>query len=191
MNDRARGASGSDIDEMREPLDSESRSLFEAAFREHGVGLIRYLRRRVGNDADAHEIAQETYLRVLRYRETQDLHSLKALLFRIAINLVAMRSRTARARHWADHRSLDEALVLPTNDPTHEQRLDGEQQLDRLMEAIKRLPSKCQQVFVLSRFHDMSYPEIAARCGISVKMVEKHIAKALAICRTQVGGDLP
>jgi RNA polymerase sigma factor (sigma-70 family) len=191
MNDRAGGASTDDIDEIRNALDSKSKPLFEAAFREHHASLVQYLRRRVGSDADARDIAQEAYLRLLRYHENQDLDSLKALLFRIATNLVGMRARTARTQHWADHRPLDEELVLPTNDPSQEQRVAGEQQLDRMMEVIKRLPSKCQQVFVLSRFHDMSYPEIATRCGISVKMVEKHIAKALAICRTEVGDDQP
>lgn len=176
-----------DIDEMRDPLDSESQPLFEAAFREHHAALVQYLRSRFGNDADARDIAQETYLRVLRYRENQDLDSLKALLFRIATNLVAMRARTARAHRGVGHNTLDEELVLPANEPSVEQRVADEQQLDRLMEVIKRLPPKCQQAFVLSRFHDMSYPEIAKRCGISVKMVEKHIAKALEICRIERG----
>ena len=54
--------------------------------------------------------------------------------------------------------------------------VDRWQQLDRLMEIVKRLPPKCQQVFILARFHDMDYSEIAARCGITVKTVEKHVA---------------
>lgn len=180
-----------DKDAVRNLLDSESQSLFAAAFREHHAALIQFLRRRVGNDADARDIAQETYLRVLRYRENQDLDSLKALLFRIAINLVAMRTRTARAHRWLDHRTMDDEPALPGNEPSPEQQAVDAQQLDRLMQAIRRLPPKCQQVFVLSRFHDMSYAEIAVRCGISVKMVEKHIARALEMCRSEVGEAVP
>jgi RNA polymerase sigma factor (sigma-70 family) len=179
------------LDAIGAPLGSESKPLFEAAFREHHASLIHYLRRRVGSDADARDIAQEAYLRLLRYRDNQSLDSLKALLFRIAINLVGMRARTARAHHWVGHQSLDDELALPAGDPSHEQRLCGEQRLDRLMKIVGRLPTKCQQVFILSRFHDMSYPEIAVRCGISVKMVEKHIARALAICRTEAADGLP
>jgi RNA polymerase sigma factor (sigma-70 family) len=176
---------------MSQPLDELSQPLFAAAFREHHSSLLRYLRRRVGSDADAHDIAQEAYLSLLRYRDNQDLSSLKALLFRIATNLVGMRARVARSRSWANHCSFDEQEQnLSCDSPSHEQRLFGEQQLELLMEAIQGLPTKCQQVFILSRFHDMSYPEIAARSGITVKMVEKHVAKALAICRTKVGNDL-
>jgi RNA polymerase sigma factor (sigma-70 family) len=180
-----------DADDIRHPLDSGSKPQFEAAFRAHHDSLIQFLRRRVGSDADARDIAQEAYLRLFRYRENQDLGSLKALVFRIASNLLGMRSRTARARHSNEHRPLEETLELPAGDPSPEQHVYAEQRLDRLMQVIERLPTKCQQVFVLSRFHDMNYPEIAVRCGIGVKMVEKHIAHALAICRAEVGDKLP
>jgi RNA polymerase sigma-70 factor (ECF subfamily) len=171
------------------PANDESQLLFVAAFRQYHTSLVRYLRHRVGSDADARDLAQEAYFRLLRYRENQDLQSLRALLFRIATNLVGMRVRTARTHRWADHQSLDAEFALPANEPSFEQQVFGEQQLNRLMAVVKSLPAKCQQVFVLSRFHDMGYPEIAARCGISEKMVEKHITKALAICRVEVGGD--
>lgn len=191
MTHRADDISADELDNNRRPLDSGSKPLLEAAFREHHASLVRFLRRRVGSDAAARDIAQDAYLRLLRYREGQSLDSLKALVFRIATNLLGMRARAERAHHRADHRPLDEELQLPANGPSPEQRLVAEQQLDRLMEAVKRLPGKCQQVFVLSRFHDMSYAEIAARLGISIKMVEKHITKALAICRAEVGDDPP
>lgn len=168
-----------------------SEELFDAAFREHHATLIHFLRRRVGTDDEARDIAQEAYLRLLRYRGNQDLASLKALVFRIATNVLGMRARTARARHQADHRSLDEHLDLAISEISAEQRIFDEQQLDRLMKVIERLPTKCQQVFILSRFHDMGYSQIAARCNISIKMVEKHISHALAICRTEVGYDEP
>lgn len=171
------------------PLDDRSQSLFVAAFRQYHTSLLRYLRHRVNSDADARDIAQEAYFRLLRYRENQDLQSLRALLFRIATNLVGMRVRIARTHRWADHQSLDAEYALPANEPSFEQQVFCEQQLNRLMAVVKALPAKCQQVFILSRFHDMGYPEIAARCGISEKMVEKHIMKALAICRAEVGGD--
>jgi RNA polymerase sigma factor (sigma-70 family) len=191
VNDHANDTSADGLENDGYPVDGESKPLFEAAFREHHDSLIRFLRRRVHNDADARDIAQEAYLRLFRYRENQDFGSLKALVFRIAKNLLGMRARTERAHHWRDHESLSEGHELPADDPSLERRLDAEQQLNRLMEIIKRLPTKCQQAFVLSRFHDMSYSEIAARCGISVKTVEKHVAHALAVCRRGVGDNLP
>ena len=179
------------IGDSRPATAGTTEQLFDAAFRAHHGTLVHFLRRRVGTDDEARDIAQEAYLRLLRYRENQNLGSLKALVFRIAANVLGMRARTARAHHQADHRPLEEHLDLAINEISAEQRLYGEQQLDRLMEVIERLPMKCQQVFILSRFHDMGYAQIADRCGISIKMVEKHISNALQICRTEVGYDKP
>jgi RNA polymerase sigma-70 factor (ECF subfamily) len=181
----AKHTSADDLDDIRQPLDGESKPLFEAAFRAHYESLIRYLRSRVGSDAEARDIAQDAYLRLMRYREHQDPVSLKALVFRIATNLVSMRARAARVR--PDPEPLEAALEVPANEPTPERQLFTEQQLALLTEIIQRLPPKCRQAFVLSRFHNMGYQEIAARLGISVKMVEKHVAHALSICRREVG----
>lgn len=173
------------LDNSGQPLDGESKPLFESAFRANYDSLIHYVRSRVGSDAEARDIAQEAYLRLMRYREHQDLASLKALVFRIATNLVSMRARAVRVR--PAHEPLEAAVEVPANDPTPERQLLTEQQLARLLEVIQRLPPKCQQAFVLSRFHNMGYQQIADRLGISVKMVEKHIAHALSICRQEVG----
>jgi len=80
-----------------------------------------------------------------------------------------------KARKPHKNEAFQASLELPANDPSPEQRLFAEQQLDRLMEGIKRLPAKCQQVFILSRFHDMGYPEIAARCADSTLTISRAI----------------
>lgn len=57
----------------------------------------------------------------------------------------------------------------------------------KLHETISALPPKCQEVFRLSRFEDMSYKEIAAEMGISVKTVENQMGKALKKLREGLG----
>ena len=71
--------------------------------------------------------------------------------------------------------------------PSADREIAASQDLEILYEAIENLPPKCRQVFLLSRAQRMTYPQIAVHCGISVKMVEKHICHALAICMKKVG----
>jgi RNA polymerase sigma-70 factor (ECF subfamily) len=161
---------------------------FDVFLREHYHVLLRFLRGRTASEQDAEDAAQESLARLLRYRETQPTESWKPLLFRIAANVAHDQSRHALSHHRKAHVSLDdgafEALAVDTLSP--ERRLADERQLALVLQAIRRLPDKCRHVFLLSRFHGMSNHDIAIRCGISVRMVEKQITKALATCRTTV-----
>jgi RNA polymerase sigma-70 factor (ECF subfamily) len=62
--------------------------------------------------------------------------------------------------------------------------------IDELSEEINRtidnLPAQCKKVFMLSRFENRKYSEIAAELGISIKAVEAHISKALDTLRTKL-----
>ena len=64
---------------------------------------------------------------------------------------------------------------------------DLQQEIDA---AIDSLPERCRLVFVLSRFEEMSYQEIANQLGISIKTVEHQIGKALRSLREALGGYL-
>jgi RNA polymerase sigma-70 factor (ECF subfamily) len=51
---------------------------------------------------------------------------------------------------------------------------------------INDLPERCRQAFKLSRKENLTFKEIAAKLDISVNTVEKHVAKALKILRTNL-----
>ena len=175
---------------LAEPLTTSAQALFGNAYEDYHLALVQFLRRRVNNEADVADIAQETYLRLLRYHDRTDPGALKGLLFKIATNLILLRARTSRNRRLEDTVPV-ESLELQAADPSPERSLLAQQQLDRLLEALKSLPAKCQDVFVLSRFHNLTHAEIALRCGISVKMVEKYLSRALEICHEAVGKGRP
>ena len=62
--------------------------------------------------------------------------------------------------------------------------------IDELSEEINRtidnLPAQCKKVFMLSRFENRKYSEIATELGISIKAVEAHISKALETLRAKL-----
>lgn len=64
--------------------------------------------------------------------------------------------------------------------------LERKQLSNKIKTAIDELPQQCKTAFVLSRFENKSYSEIAAIMNISVKTVEKHISKALEHLREEL-----
>lgn len=159
---------------------------FDDFVREQYHGLVQFLRGRTASRQDAEDAAQESMVKLLRYRASEPQSAWQKLLYRIAINVAHDQFRSASSRHDAEHVALDEqALAAPERTP--EERASHEQQLSRLRHAILALPPKCQRVYLLKRVHGMSHAEVASCCGISVKMVEKHLANALVMLRRKVG----
>jgi RNA polymerase sigma-70 factor (ECF subfamily) len=179
------------MNRLTESLRMEAGSLFERAYLEYKPALTAFVRRRVRGDTETADIVQEAYLRLLRYRDSPDLNALKALLFQITIHLLGERSRVARVQQLAAHVPFEDSLSPGEGAPSHDRQIAGEQDLKRLMAAIELLPRKCQEVFILRRFHGLSCQEISERLGISMKTVEKHVTNALTRCRKRVGGDAP
>lgn len=76
---------------------------------------------------------------------------------------------------------------------TYHQQPDAEIHYNNLYlkvnEVIARLPMQCQKVFLLSRFENKKYHEIAEELHISPKTVEVHISKALKYLRSALHGE--
>jgi RNA polymerase sigma-70 factor (ECF subfamily) len=155
--------------------------------RSHHDALIRFLRRRLSVADDANDVAQEAYIRMMKYEGSSDIQSPSALLYRIAVNVANDHGRAAQVRAASSHVQYED-VDLVSDVPSAERDLSARQALDQLLDVIEALPPKCKQVFLLSRVNGMTYPQIAAHCGISVKMVEKQISRALAACLKKVGG---
>lgn len=159
---------------------------FDVFLREQYAGLLHFLRRRVRNEEDAKDAAQESMMRLMRYRDAQPESAWKPLLYRIAINVVGEQFRRGNVRRITCHVSLED-VELRSTDPAQEELVARSQQRALLRDAVLELPDRCRQVYLLSRMREMTYAEIARHCGISVKTVEKHMTRALALLCETVG----
>ena len=146
-------------------------------YREHFAWLVRALRRRFGWQL-AEDLAQQTFLRLRGY-EGADIRRPRALLLTVA------RSALIEQRRRAQVRAPDVFAAAELHDRTGS--FAGEQDAQLLLkQIIMSLPPKLRDVFVLSRFAGMTYPQIADHLNISQKTVEARMTKALAFCMAQL-----
>jgi RNA polymerase sigma-70 factor (ECF subfamily) len=152
----------------------------EVAYREHYDSVRRVLRNRLDNEDDVAELAQETYLRVLRYSDHSS-ESLKHLLLRVAMNLAVSHRRQARLRDVP----LDDFEPVDTG-PTPEEVYERRERLQQASTKLASMSERCRKVFFLSRLDGVRHRDIARRYGISLRLVEKQITQAKGAIREQV-----
>jgi len=178
-------------DTIQTRLDKIRRKQVDRAIRRHDRMLVRWLTKKFGDQETARDIAQSTYLRIWRYAEHNEIDNPQALIFKTAANLAANEFRarhrmrfieriTPRADDDADNFQIDD---LACDDPSPEHIAVAKQDLKASIAAIKKLPDRIRHAFVLSRFENKSYREIAADMGLSESSVEKYIITALKLLR--------
>lgn len=154
-------------------------------FQDHNAALLSYLVARLRNEAEAREVAQEAYVRLLQLDQPVATSFLRAYLFRIAKGIAIDRHRQRTTRERLDQQSVVEELSLVS---PIESSVMAENELAVLLAALRELPLNCQRAFLLHRFNDLSTVEIAERMGVSDRMVRKYIKRALMYCRFRVEG---
>lgn len=127
---------------------------------------------------DAEDLAQEAWLRIAPYQAAQSVRHPRALLLRIAANLMADR----KARRF--HRERYAREVSGTEGFAQEPASQADEVLARQL--VLGLPEPLRDVFVLSRFGGLTNVQIAEQLGISPKTVEWRMTRALAHCAAQL-----
>lgn len=160
--------------------------LIERAIRSYDASLRGFLRWKMGVDDDeVKDALQETYERLLHYRESEWEELPRSLLMRIAATVVIDRARYRASRHPWQHIPIDD-ISMESAEATPERRALAQENIKLVQEAIRDMPERCQEVFVLSRIKGMSYQQIAYELSISIKAVEKHVSRGLALCRKRI-----
>jgi RNA polymerase sigma factor (sigma-70 family) len=140
-------------------------------------GKLRRLLKSRGRSAhDIDDLMQEAFLRLQVYCKDHAVEHTEAFLVRTVLNLSAEQGRKSRTteRMTADL----EVLGLVDLAPSPDEVLAAQQRVQRLQQGLQRLRPRSREVFLMNRADGYSYVQIAQQLGISVSMVEKHIARA-------------
>lgn len=152
--------------------------------------ILHFLRKRMDNASDAADMTQDVFAQWLGYRDRSRVEQPRAFLFQVARNLLNDHWRRQRVRHAAfeeQTRSDEDAGVDNSTDPlNHAQQ---QQRLEQLKHVLAELSPRRREALMLHRFEGLTQAQIGARMGISVSMVEKHIAAALLHCKQRLDSD--
>ncbi|MFW5886180.1 MAG: RNA polymerase sigma factor [Bacteroidota bacterium] len=151
---------------------------FEYIFRKYHVQLYNIVYKYTNSEHQAEDVIQEVFVKLWEKGEKIKINSsVKSYLFRSAINMAITKARVNKhVKNYEDIAGNDniEGLFIDEG-----KKQDEDEMKKMVQEEIQNLPPACRSVFIMNRFEDMSYKEIAEVLGVSVKTVDNHLWKAM------------
>ncbi len=170
---------GSDVNELS---GNEAGRLVKGLAQDYGTDLVRFIAKRGHNDADARDVAQEAYVRLLRVKRQDLIRDPRPYLYRVAANILhefALRREAdiVGLARWSQEQQVQAEPSCQEGD------VEMLVQHKRLEAVLGQLSPKCRAVLILHRRDCMTYEEIAVQIGISASMVKKYLIQGLRHCR--------
>ena len=163
-------------------LSTDAEKAFEWLFRRYFSELCQVVYRVAHDEHLAQDLVQEVLYELWRKRDKLTISiSLRAYLKRAVLNRTLNHLRDNRK--WSSEERMPE-IAVEESDPADMLRSEELQEL--VDAAIDELPEKCRMVFVLSRYEELSYRDIATELGIAEKTVENQVSKALKYLRQRL-----
>lgn len=159
-----------------------------ALFEQHNRTLVSFLVGRLGNEAEAKEVAQEAYVRILQLDEPGAVSFLRAYLFRTAANIALDRVRHRIRVERLDEPQDDDEL---TSHLSPEREASASQALDLLRHAVQELPPRYRRAFLAHRVEGRSTIEVGIELGVNERQARNYVQRAIAYCQLRVEGHPP
>ncbi|MCQ9469983.1 sigma-70 family RNA polymerase sigma factor [Pseudomonas alliivorans] len=151
----------------------------DGLFRAHNAWLTGWLRRRLGCPHSAADLAQDTFIKVLGARDTQQIVEPRAFLTTIARRVLCnhYRRQDLERAYYQALTELPESVA-----PSEEERAIILETLVELDQLLDGLPGPVKSAFLMSQVDGLSHGEIARALNISIATVKRHLNKAALRC---------
>jgi RNA polymerase sigma-70 factor (ECF subfamily) len=178
-----------DMEQLAAGQDAALNDLMER----HATPVFHFLCRMVGNEDDANDLAQETFVRVFRARASfRTGEKFSTWLFTIAANLARNHFRW-RARHpnvslEAETGESEQTLgsTLPANGPAPNEQALAAERAAAVRAAVGKLPDDLREAVVLCEWEELSLADAAKILETTPKAVESRLYRARQILREKL-----
>lgn len=135
------------------------------------------------NNDQTNDIVQEAFIKLWNIRKAiNQQKSIKSLLFKTAHNILIDKYRKKqRESIMLDGWMYKRLMEMIKGDDAQKKK-----KIKLVKNAIEKLPPRCKEIFMLSKFEQLKYQEIAELLDISVKTVEAQMGKAFKLIRDDV-----
>jgi RNA polymerase sigma-70 factor (ECF subfamily) len=182
-----------DMEKLQTGHDTALNDLMER----HATPVFHFLCRMAGNEDDANDLAQETFVRVFKSSASFRLEQkFSPWLFTIAANLARNHFRW-RARHPnlsldAVNAETEQTLggTLPANNPAPNEEAVATERAKAVRVAVGKLPEDLREAIVLCEWDERSVAEAATILETTSKAVESRLYRARQILRERLKGWL-
>lgn len=158
------------LNKTKNSIDSDFNKLFDEYY-----SVLCFFANKYLADLDlSRSIVQQVFVDLWVKQKKISIHySLKSYLHK-AVKNKAIDHLRQKKRHIQISESHENFHQLPFNDLVEEAELN-----DLINSSINQLPEKCREIFMLCRFEELKYTEIAEKLNISIKTVEMQMGIAL------------
>ncbi len=179
-------SAGADVERaLVDRVRASDMAAFEQIFQLYNRQLYRFAFRLLRNSDDAEDAVQGVFVAIWDGRTTWLIQSsLRVYLFTAVRNRAFRQLRNAQTRNRLQSdvlafksRFRGEISLAPD---AHVQHQDFAAAIEH---AVAAMPSRMREAFLLNRDHGMTYSQVAATMGTSVKTVTTQISRALAVLR--------
>lgn len=153
---------------------------FAKAYDQHADAIFRHCCLRVYDRELAKDLMQETFMKAWKYYsegEGEKIENIKALLYKIATNLIIDHSRRPSSKQSASLEDLVEAGFEPGEDRSD--KLKDELDAKDALKIMDRIKEDYREVLILRYFNDLSLKQTAEALGISENLVSVRLNRAL------------
>jgi RNA polymerase sigma-70 factor (ECF subfamily) len=166
-----------------------TRQEFEEIFRLHYANLCAYAYKYLQEKEASEELVQDVFFKLWVKRTEIDIQSsLKSYLYRAvrngALNVIS------HLKIREEYKASNEQNRLDTEMQDGDE-LVGSELNQCIQSSLMKMPEQRRRIFVMSRYEDLKYREIAEQLGVSIKTVESQMTKALKFLRVELREYLP
>jgi len=155
-------------------------------FKSQAKRVRSFLRWRLRSDEDAQDATQEVFLRLWRREKEGALEAEASSYMMTSAYNVAVDVERWRAYHKPNERVAIEDADVASRDPDASEALFWRDALHQFVDVLNELSDVTQEIFTLYHVEGLTHVAIAKQVGMTVRSVERHMARAIAHCEERM-----